>query len=56
MTGVTQALSTATPYNPYDESNNISSNGAAYFHTPATFITPNQPVSVRSHQDWAPTD
>lgn len=46
MSGVNQALSSTTPYNPYaDETNNISSNGAGYFQTPAAFITPNQPVS-----------
>lgn len=50
MTGVNQALSTTTPYNPYDESNNISSNGAGYFQTPAAFITTNQPVSSRGHE------
>ncbi|TVY27530.1 PAN2-PAN3 deadenylation complex subunit PAN3 [Lachnellula hyalina] len=54
MTGVNQALSTATPYNPYDESNNISSNGAGYFQTPTPFITTNQPLQYHLYAPIGP--
>ncbi|TVY46335.1 PAN2-PAN3 deadenylation complex subunit PAN3 [Lachnellula occidentalis] len=54
MTGVNQALSAATPYNPYDESNNISSNGAGYFQTPAAFITTNQPLQYHLYAPIGP--
>ncbi|TVY65658.1 PAN2-PAN3 deadenylation complex subunit [Lachnellula suecica] len=55
MTGVNQALSATTPYNPYiDETNTLSSNGAAYFQTPAAFITPNQPLNYHLYAPIGP--